>query len=394
MTTTKATVDIPFIQGEKIWDLSCITDRAEADIRRIELCSIIRFQGYWYCAFREGAIHNLHPSGRARVIRSAEGRQWQTASVFDWDGGDVRDPRLSKTSEGCLMLNAGVMFVSPKPRQRGERRHQNSIETYTPPEGLHVTDEQDLHYPLDWIGTVLNLPENDQEPNVASQSMTWLSHDGTNWSSAYACPSGVNTWRWDVTWHQGMGYSLAQWGKDCRGPLYRTRDGKSWRILTDQCAPEGRCNEGSLVFGEDGTAYGLLRGPRNAGAMLGVSLPPHYQEWKWVEPQVDFGPGYGLLPAGDAFRVSLGGPKIIRLSDGRLVGTGRALGPGRDDGRATLFWVDPDKAVFRVFAEFDGTSYPGIAEHDGKIWIAYIGSACHQKQWEVHWAGLDIPAPE
>ncbi len=39
----------------------------------------------------------------------------------------------------------------------------------------------------------------------------------------------------------------------------------------------------------------------------------------------------------------MGGPKIIRLEDGRL------LGVGRIDGRVTLFWVDPEKGVFTKF---------------------------------------------
>ena len=77
---------------------------------------------------------------------------------------------------------------------------------------------------------------------------------------------------------------------------------------------------------------------------------------------------------------------LLRLSDGRFLGAGRALGPGRDDGHATLFWVDPEKHLLTKFAEMDGTSYPGVAEHDGMIWVTYIDSACHNDVWEVRLA--------
>ena len=89
--------------------------------------------------------------------------------------------------------------------------------------------------------------------------------------------------------------------------------------------------------------------------------------------------------------MGLGGPKLIRLSDGRLLGAGRALGPGRDDGHATLFWVDPGRALLTLFAELDGTSYPGVAEYEGEIWVTYIGSKCHQDVWEVHLAKVGTP---
>ena len=118
---------------------------------------------------------------------------------------------------------------------------------------------------------------------------------------------------------------------------------------------------------------------------------PYYQNWKWTEPTVNYGPGYSGLSAQEAFRVSLGGPKILRLSDGRLVGAGRALGRGREDGRVTLFWIDPGNAVFDIFAECDGTGYPGVVEHEGELWVTYTGKGCHEGHWDVSLAKVKIP---
>jgi hypothetical protein len=87
---------------------------------------------------------------------------------------------------------------------------------------------------------------------------------------------------------------------------------------------------------------------------------------------------------------SMGGPNMIRLRDGRLVGAGRALGPDRDDGHATLFWVDPEKGQLTMFAEMDRTTYPGLAEHEGMIWVTFVSSRCHQDIWEVMLAKVAV----
>ena len=73
----------------------------------------------------------------------------------------------------------------------------------------------------------------------------------------------------------------------------------------------------------------------------------------------------------EVFRAPFGGPKIIRLKDGRFVAAGRVLGPGRDDGYITLFLVDTKKALLTMFAEIDGTTYSGIAEHEGMLWVSH-----------------------
>jgi len=319
--------------GKVIWDMTRVADREKT---RLEFPDLIRFKGNWYCAFREGEIHGNHPTGRGRVIRSADGESWESVALMEWEGGDVRDPRLSVTAEGALMLNTSIYFVSRQPRPNGS------------------------YYQLDQRGT----PASDLEMNVARQSVTWLSFDGAKWSSAYACPSGVNSWRWNVTWHNGMGYSVAYTGKDGAGTLYRTRDGKSWRVLKPEFFPDGQGNEAAFAFGENDTVYCLLRGGRTQ-AMIGIGKPPYYQDWEWKDAGADWQGDGVARPGDDVLKGSVGGPKIIRLHDGRL------LGAGRIRGRVTLFWIDPERAVFTKFVEVDGTSYPGVVEHEGMIWVSY-----------------------
>lgn len=366
----------PLIQGTKIWD------RPDPRMRP-ELSDLVRFKDHWYCGFREGVQHNNHPSGRARIIRSADGGRWDTAALFVWDGADVREPKFSITAEGRLMVNTSVAFVSREPR----------------PDPRKKRETRTAYFQLDEPGA----PDSEREQDVARQSVTWLSDDGLNWSSAYACPTGVNTWRWEVSWFNGMGYSIGyENARDRTGTLYRTRDGKNWRVLKSEFFPGGRGNEASLAFGADGTAYCLLRdacqrtsldsdvtalrsdgheiragqGRRVHGdclPMLGIGKAPYYQEWTWKPFDVDYGPEQGgPQPAATQFRAPLGGPKLIRLRDGRFAAAARMLGPDRDDGRITLFLMDPERPLLSVLAECTGTTYGGIAEHEGRLWASHI----------------------
>jgi len=208
-------------------------------------------------------------------------------------------------------------------------------------------------------------PSGDAENGgVTRQSVTWLSADGRTWTSAFACPSGVNTWRWNVTWHAGMGYSVGYSGKDASGTLYRTRDGRNWRTLLPNFFPDGRGNEAALAFADDGTAVCLLRGGRSNG-MIGVGRAPDYQDWQWRDARLDWKGDGRLLPVDELWQRSLGGPKIVRLNDGRF------LGIARIDGRVKLFSVAPDRGVFTKLLDVSGTSYPGLVEHDGHLWITY-----------------------
>ena len=379
------------IVGNKIWDSS----RIKADGKmRMELTDLVRFKGHWYCGFREGFIHHTHWSGRGRIIRSADGRKWDSVFLKEWDSADVREVKLSVTSEGVLMANTSIGFVSKEPREGGGSFAPSIYDRPIPGGGKYGK-----YYQLDNPGT----PENDIEKDVARQSVTWLSTDGLNWSSAYACPSGVNNWRWAVTWHNGMGYSVGYGGKDQKGVLYRTRDGKSWRVLRANLFPGGG-NEASLAFGADNTAYCILRDARKrklpdsmqnavrkddghqtsegnlSKALLGGSVPmfgigkaPCYQDWEWKDLEVDWEGEGNFKSVDEVLRAPFGGPQLLRLQDGRFVAVGRNLGPGRDDGHITLFWFDPVKSRLTMVAEMAGATYGAAVEHDGKLYVSYAG---------------------
>lgn len=347
-------------KSKVIWDLSRVSDRDET---RMELTSLIRFKGHWYCAFREADSHWNHPSGRGRVIRSTDGEAWNSVLVLEWEGGDVREPKLSITPEGRLMINTVIYFVSREPRPIEEKLSQRLD---APKEAVPA---RKAYFQLDYIGTTLNVPLNDDEAGTTQQNVTWFSGDGLNWESATADPNGVNTWRWDTCWHNGMAYSVGQWGKDIHGTLYRSRDGKSWRALKPNFCPDGKCNEGAVAFDPSGQACCLLRSGAEK-VVLGVGAAPYYLDWKWKSLEIDWLGDGNFRLASEVLKVSLGGPVLRALKDGRIVAAGRGLGPGQDDGRIALFWLDAQRGRLTRFAELEGTSYPGVWEHEGELWVS------------------------
>jgi hypothetical protein len=67
---------------------------------------LIRWRERWYCTFREGADH-VGGDGRIRVLASDDGERWTSAALVGEAGIDLRDPKLSITPDGGLMMVAG-----------------------------------------------------------------------------------------------------------------------------------------------------------------------------------------------------------------------------------------------------------------------------------------------
>ena len=117
---------------------------------------LIRFHDRWYCTFREGR-ENMSPDGALRVLTSADGETWASAALLSVAGGDLRDPKLSVTPYGHLLLNAGA--------------------------ALRVSSE------------------------VTYRSLVWSSADAREWSEPV--PVGdPDVWLWRVTWNLKQAYSI------------------------------------------------------------------------------------------------------------------------------------------------------------------------------------------
>src|SRR5687767_12234639 len=73
---------------------------------------LVRFQDRWFCVFREGKGH-VSPDGALRVIASADGEQWTAAARLTRPDADLRDPKITVTPDGRLMLTGAAALHPP-----------------------------------------------------------------------------------------------------------------------------------------------------------------------------------------------------------------------------------------------------------------------------------------
>lgn len=207
---------------------------------------LARFRAAWYCTFRESRAH-VDGQGRIRILRSLDGKAWSSCALFSLRGVDLRDPKLSVTSGGRLMLLVGGTRIG------GTRR-----------------------------------------PRVA------FSPDGTTWSRLEPILE-EGDWLWRVTWHDGKAYGVTYRLKSARRwtvSLLSSTDGVSYRETCD-LGVHGKPNETTLRFRADGKAVALVR--REGGdkrGWVGSSLPP-YSDWRWRSLGHRLGgPNFVILPDG------------------------------------------------------------------------------------------------
>lgn len=192
---------------------------------------LVRFHDRWYCAFREGR-DNKSPDGVLRVLTSADGEAWQSAALLSVAGADLRDPKLSVTPYGRLLLNAGAALQGSS--------------------------------------------------GVNHRSLVWSSLDAREWSGPE--PAGdPDVWLWRVTWNLKQAYSV---GYSSRGTpsirLYTSADGSRFSTHSGNLVDAGESSEASLLFLPDGRAFCLLRRADAAStAALGKSRAP-YRGWTWI----------------------------------------------------------------------------------------------------------------
>ncbi|MDA2927530.1 exo-alpha-sialidase [Acidobacteria bacterium AH-259-G07] len=211
---------------------------------------LIRFRQQWYSTFREADVHGAGEDGKVQVLVSADGEEWKSVALLAEDGIDLRDPKLSITPDGRLMLLAGGSVY-----ERGTYRTR--------------------------------------QPRVA------FSSDGGKWSATQRI-LGDGHWLWRVTWHEGRAYGVSKLGEGNnprRGFLYRSTDGLHYELITELHVPG--VSETTLRFLEGGEMMALVRHEEgNKHGWIGTSQPP-YTRWTWHETEYRLGgPNFIQIPDG------------------------------------------------------------------------------------------------
>lgn len=281
------------------------------------LTDLIRYKNLWFCIFRESSGHVYGRNGTIRLIVSDDGENWESVAHFKEAGVDLRDPKLSITPEGKLMLLTGGTIY------------------------------EDREY-------------------ISRQSRVAFSEDGKKWTP-FQLIINPHEWLWRVTWHRGKAYGvsysysniydeLAEWNVK----LFESPDGIHYKLITEWPIVE-HPNEATLHFLEDGQMLALVRrdGPLDKKAWIGISHPP-YKNWKWH-------PAHGYF----------GGPNFIILPDQRMLAAGRVLminpyGYFAKTVLATLTLTDYEPLV--VLPSFGDCSYPGLVYHEGELWMSYYST--------------------
>ena len=206
--------------------------------------------------------------------------------------------------------------------------------------------------------------------DTSHQSIAWFSTDGYRWSEKQTIGE-PNYWLWSVTWQNATAFSI---GYNCSSEknirLYSSQDGKQFKPLASSLFSSGYPNEASFVFQNDQIICLLRRDGNPNSALLGLASPP-YLCWNWRE-----------------LNVQIGGPKLIRLSDGRLLAAVRLY---NNQVRTSLCWLNTttgtlDEAL--TLPSGGDTSYAGLVIKDDILWISYYSS--HEEKTAIYLAKVRI----
>lgn len=318
------------VSQKKIWDAG----------RHNAFTDLIRFQNRWYCSFREADGH-VGGDGALRILTSPDGDKWESAALLTEKGIDLRDPKLSITADGRLMVVAGGSVY-------------------------------------DGTKTLLG-----RQPRVA------FSADGKTWSATQRVLA-EGDWLWRVTWHKKTCYGIAYDASkrttsaaqeaaktdqpaapgpaDWKLKLFSSDTGDKFTLITHLDVP-GHPNETTLRFLSDDTMIALIRregGDKNG--WIGTSQPP-YKSWTYTPTTHRFG-----------------GPNFIVLEGDRMIAGGRSYPGGA---KTVLAHLTPKSyEPFLTLPSGGDTSYPGLVIHDQLLWVSYYSS--HEGKSSIYLAKVKL----
>lgn len=285
------------------------------------------FHDKLFCCFRESNQHDEGDDGKIRILTSEDGLHWRSLVLLAKEDLDLRDPKLSTTPDGRLMLICGGSS------------YRN---------GLYVACQ----------------------PQVA------FSYNGADWSDIQAIDL-PNEWIWQIAWNRGIGYGFSyRYSEpgDFESPwiltLFKTEDGRTYDTVKIE-EVSNHPSEATIRFLPDDTMIALLR--RQGKGWIGQSAPP-YTEWHWHE-----------------ILCRLGGPNFITLPDQSLwassrliVGKGETAKTFTATGPMTQKFYHPSL----LLPSGGDTGYPGMVLFNNTLLISYYSS--HEGKSNIYLASIYI----
>lgn len=118
--------------------------------------SLIEYDGYLYCAFREALSHvdkTGNDLGIIRIIKSRNGLQWESIGLLSRKGSDLRDPNFSISKDNRLMVSfAGVEYNGGKAISRHTFVSIQKRGKFRKPRQLKTGFERDWLWRIKWAG--------------------------------------------------------------------------------------------------------------------------------------------------------------------------------------------------------------------------------------------------
>ena len=294
---------------------------------------LIRFEGKFYCTFREANFHVIKTTadcGKIRVLISKDGEDWNSFALIEKKGYDLRDPSMSITPEGKLMLlMAGSLY-----------------------DGVKIASVNCQVSFFDQTMNSFSVPKPVKYDKKVNSDLNWL---------------------WRITWFKGKAYGVVYQLDKGTGQsiiyLVESKDGINYSLVTP-LEVEGSPNETAINISPEGKLALLVRREgESEDGMYGESSFP-FKKWNWVHT------GF-----------KLGGPKFIFAPGGEmLIGTRTFSKKGE---WLTGLLVSDSTGKFRQIYEFPSKgdcSYPGMLIFNDILYFSYYSS--HQGKPSIYLAQI------
>lgn len=289
-----------------------------------DLC---QFKQDFYCCFRQAENH-VSDDGTIIVLKLTLQGKVAITSRLHLDGHDLRDPKLSETPDGKLLLIAYA---------RSTKR----------------------------TGTV-----------GSSRNICWISQDGLSWSSPTYFGRD-NWWLWRVRWNKaqafGFAYNRGQNAIDLyQGDPRRTFDKIVSGAFNKEKHHKAYPNESDLLFIEQQCFAIVRRDADTYSAQLGHSSYP-YKQWHWLD--------LGFY---------LGGPVMLPLNNSQGLLAGRVI--HKNSLRTAIFKIvfkTGKTSDFLLLPSKGDNSYPGLVRLNNLLYVSYYSSHEDDKA-SIYLAQLDL----